>query len=162
MILVDRDIIRFVQKGQLIRTGYQEDHVNGISYDLTIESIVLGEKEKKDCYDLQPGETVFIKTKEQIAIPLTVLGRIAEKNSRMRQGMRVDGPTYQPGHVTYAFLRVQNISEDVIFLAAGMRIAQIIFEELTGIPDVPYSKQEGASFKDEVEYRGFSSRKDNR
>lgn len=70
-----------------------------------------------------------------------ILGRIAEKNSRMRQGLKVDGPHYQPGHVTYAFLRVQNISSQIILLAQGMRIAQIIFEQLTQIPDVPYSAQ---------------------
>ena len=89
-----------------------------------------------------------------------ILGRIAEKNSRMRQGLKVDGPHYQPGHVTYAFLRVQNISSQIILLAQGMRIAQIIFEQLTQIPDVPYSAQPKAAFQDEVRYKGLGNYKE--
>mgnify|MGYP002796077817 CR=1 FL=1 len=104
--------------------------MNGISYDLTI-GVICGIDEKENIhYDLRPGETVFVKTKEKLAIPLNILARIAEKNSRMRQGLKVDGPHYQPGHVTFAFLRIQNISNNTIELSAGMRIAQIIFEEL--------------------------------
>ena len=38
-----------------------------------------------------------------------ILRWIAEKNSRMRQGLAVSGPHYQLGHKTYAFLRVTNI-----------------------------------------------------
>lgn len=109
---------------------------------------------------MRPGETVFVKTKEKLAIPLNILGRIAEKNSRMRQGLKVDGPHYQPGHVTFAFLRIQNISNNTIELSAGMRIAQIIFEELTNKPDVPYSEQTDAAFKDEENYRGLGSYKE--
>ena len=38
-----------------------------------------------------------------------------------------------------------------------MKIAQIIFEQLTQVPDVPYSVQQGASFQNEVEYRGVGN-----
>ena len=48
-------------------------------------------------------------------MPLNVLGRVAEKNSRMRQGLQVDGPHYQPGHITYVFMRVRNISNLLSF-----------------------------------------------
>ena len=160
MILVDKDIKSYIQEGQLIQAGYQEENFNGISYDLTI-GVICGIDEKENIhYDLRPGETVFVKTKEKLAIPLNILGRIAEKNSRMRQGLKVDGPHYQPGHVTFAFLRIQNISNNTIELSAGMRIAQIIFEELTNKPDVPYSEQTDAAFKDEENYRGLGSYKE--
>ena len=75
----------------------------------------------------------------------------------MRQGLKVDASHYQPGHVTYAFLRVQNISENIIELSWGMKIAQIMFEQLTQIPEKPYSKQENASFQDEVQYVGLGN-----
>lgn len=87
------------------------------------------------------------------------MGRIGEKNSRMRQGLVVSGPHYQPGHQTYAFLRVMNISEDLITISRGNNIAQIIFEQLTGRPDVPYSAQTNASFQNEVEYKGLGNYK---
>ena len=42
------------------------------------------------------------------------MGRIGEKNSRMRQGLWVSGPHYFPGHKTYIYLRVQNLTADTI------------------------------------------------
>lgn len=160
MILVDKDIKKYVAERQLILTGYLEDNLNGMSYDLTMDVACdqAGNEHKK--YELRPGETVFIKTHEKLSIPNNVLGQIAEKNSRMRQGLKVDGPHYQPGHVTYAFLRIQNISVNTITLESGMRVAQIIFEQLTQVPDMPYSTQRGASFQDEVQYRGLGNYKD--
>ena len=115
MILVDKDIKSYIQEDQLIQAGYQEENLNGISYDLTI-GVICGIDEKENIhYDLRPGETVFVKTKEKLAIPLNILGRIAEKNSRMRQGLKVD---------------------------------------------VPYSEQTDAAFKDEENYRGLGSYKE--
>jgi len=75
----------------------------------------------------------------------------------MRQGLQVDGPHYQPGHVTYAFMRVRNISTDIILLSQGMKIAQIMFEELKDVPEVPYSSQENASFQNEKRYVGLGN-----
>lgn len=158
MILVDKDIKMYVKEKDLIVEGYREENLNGISYDLTIGAICTEEKEHLE-YELRPGEIIFVRTVEKLSIPNNILGRIAEKNSRMRQGLKVDGPHYQPGHVTYAFLRVQNISENVIVLQKGMKIAQIIFEQLTQVPEVPYGNQVGASFQNEEKYRGFGNYK---
>ncbi|MCI8550147.1 MAG: hypothetical protein HFI68_06095 [Lachnospiraceae bacterium] len=160
MLLVDKDIKKYVESNQLILSGYKKENLNGISYDLTLNSICgEGGKEYSE-YELKPGETVFIKTEEQLSIPNNILGRIAEKNSRMRQGLKVDGPHYQPGHVTYAFLRVQNISSDIIVLQKEMKIAQIIFEQLTREPEVTYAEQPGAAFRDEVHYKGLGNYKE--
>lgn len=71
----------------------------------------------------------------------------------------VSGPHDQPGHKTYAFLRVTNISKNIITLSRGNKIAQIIFEQLTGKPDVLYSIQMNASYQDEVEYKGLGNYK---
>lgn len=157
MILVDKDIKEYVEKKELILSGFQEENLNGISYDLTIDVIVDEEGNECPLYSLKAGETVFVKTQERLSIPHDILGRIAEKNSRMRQGLKVDGPHYQPGHVTYAFLRVQNISNKTIELSKGIKIAQIIFEQLTQVPEVPYDAQEKSSFQNEVQYAGLGN-----
>lgn len=157
MILVDKEIRQYIKERQLILSGYTEENLNGISYDLTLDAVCDETGNEHPGYELKPGEVVFIKTAEKLSIPNHILGRIAEKNSRMRQGLKVDGPHYQPGHITYAFLRVQNISSKVIILAQGMRIAQIIFEQLSQVPDVPYSAQSNAEFQDEVRYKGLGN-----
>ena len=131
-----------------------------MSYDLTIDVIYDKDEQSHSIYELKPGETVFVKTEERLIIPHDILGRIAEKHSRMRQGLVVAGPHYQPGHNTYAFLRVGNISENVIKLEKGTKIAQVMFEQLSDIPDMPYDKQPGASFQDEEKYRGLGNYKE--
>jgi len=160
MILIDKEIKEYVANQKLIISEYQEKNVNCISYDLTLDYIIDKEKEEHREYNLYPGETVFVCTKEKLSIPNDIMGRIAEKNSRMRQGLIVNGPHYQPGHVTYAFLRVQNISTDIIRLEQGIEIAQIIFEQLSQVPEIPYSEKTDASFVDEVKYRGLGNYKE--
>lgn len=124
------------------------------SYDLTIGGIILDDKEA-ETYTLEPDTTVFIKTAEELHIPDDLLGHVGEKNSRMRQGLWVSGPNYFPGHTTYAFLRVRNVSPDAITLKAGDKIAQIFFEKMDEKPEHPYNEQQGASFNDEESYRGM-------
>lgn len=163
MILVDKNIKSLVAQGKLIKEGYKDENLGCVSYDLTIDFILthnensLDETDmnKKETYYLGPGEYVMIKSVELLSIPNNILGRIADKNSLMRLGISITGPHYQPGHTTYAYLRVQNISCDKIKISKGQKIAQIIFEELKTVPEVPYDKDESASFNNELEYKGF-------
>lgn len=155
MTLVDRQIKERVgTEKELVISGYKEENVNCISYDLTIGSIIVL-KEEKSKYDLAPGEFVMVKTAEELSIPHDLCGVIGEKNSRMRQGLVVTGPRYFPGHTTFAFLRVQNISSNVIRLERGNKIAQVFFETLTEKPEHPYTEQPGASFNNETNYVGY-------
>ena len=152
MILVDKNIKELSANGQLISSGYVPGNVNSISYDLTLGGFLNSNENKMD---LIPGQFLMIKTNEELKIPTSITGRVGEKNSLMRIGLKVDGPQYQPGHTTYAFLRVQNVSDNIITLRKGMKIAQIYFEELKEIPDQPYNVQPGASFNNENSYLGF-------
>lgn len=159
MILVDSQIKALINKDMLIKEGYNPDNVNSMSYDLTIDKVLISQENDEmkeiDSFKLEPGQFVYIKTKETLRIPNNILGRIAQKNSIMRMGLVVDGLHYQPGHITKSFLRVQNISQDSIRIYNKMKIAQIIFEELAKEPDIPYSQQENASFNEEFTYKGF-------
>lgn len=154
-LLVDKNIKALAQQGKLISQGYNSANVNSISYDLTLGEFV--DEPAKTDRELYPGEYFIIKTMEELSIPDTITGRVGEKNSLLRLGLKVDGPQYQPGHTTYAFLRVQNISDKIITLHKGMEIAQIYFEELKETPERPYSAQPGASFQNEDAYRGYGS-----
>jgi len=52
MILVDKDIKRYVEQQQLILSGYTEDNLNGISYDLTVDTVL-------DTTGIEPMSHVF-------------------------------------------------------------------------------------------------------
>ena len=99
MILVDKNI---KNRHDEIFCGncYDEKYVNAVSYDLHISGIVENNNIVPS-YVLRPGEVVFVKTVEEIHMPNDLIGRIGEKNSRMRQGLYVAGPHYYPGHKTY-------------------------------------------------------------
>ena len=158
MILVDRDIKN--RQSEIFCDGcYNEADVNPVSYDLHIMGIVEQDK-LVDSYTVRPNEVVFVKMKEKIHIPKDLMGRIGEKNSRMRQGLWVSGPHYFPGHETYIYLRVQNITSGTIKIKKDDKIAQIFFEQLTEKPDYAYSEQQNASYNEEDQYRGMAKYKD--
>lgn len=54
-------------------------------------------------------------------------------------------------------MRVRNISNKIIELSTDMKIAQMIFEELKEVPEVPYNSQENASFQNEKKYIGLGN-----
>ncbi|MBS6715068.1 MAG: hypothetical protein KH231_06300 [Dialister sp.] len=158
MILVDKNIESLVSQGKLIKSGFDEENLGSISYDLTIGEIVIEENDsshRAESFDIAPGEYVFIKTKEELSIPENIMGRIAQKNSRMRMGLYVDGPHYHPGHITYAYLRVQNISSNIITIHTGDKIAQIIFEELKEKPRELYGEGQHNAFINEKNFVGM-------
>lgn len=158
MILVDKEIKR--RAADIFEDGcYDESNVTAISYDLHVQGII-DDEELKESYVLRPNEVVFIKTVEKIHMPDDLMGRIGEKNSRMRQGLCVAGPHYYPGHTTYMYLRVQNITAGTIRIKKNDKIAQIFFEELSDVPEKTYEQQSDASFNDEDQYRGLAKYKD--
>lgn len=155
MILVDKNIKQIAQS---IIDCYDEKNVTAVSYDLALD-FIISEDGNCDTYELEPQETIFIKTIEKITMPDNLMGRIGEKNSLMRLGLSVTGPHYYPGHETYMYLRVQNISPNQITISKGDKIAQLFFEQLSDVPEIPYDRQENASFNQENKYRGVAGYK---
>lgn len=154
MVLIDEQIKELVNKGKLIVTNYKPENLGGVSYDLTIDNIVV-EDDISNEYVLKPKEFVIIKTNEELYIPDNMIGKIEEKNSLLRLGLFVSGPVYQPGHRTFSFLRVYNMSNSEIKLQKDFKIAQIFFEELAGVPNETYDKKSNASFNNENKYLGY-------
>ena len=158
MILVDKEIENMVSNHQLIIEGFELNNLGSVSYDLAIDKIIAFTDDVSiECteYELSDGEYIIVKTREKLQIPYNLIGKIEEKNSIIRMGLIISGPCYQPGHETYAYLRVLNISKRKIRLEKGFRIAQIMFEELKSAPKVTYNQKNTASFNNETEYRGF-------
>lgn len=154
MVLVDRQIKERVDSSSLIES-FSPDHLTNIGYDLRAKNFYVG-KEPEESVTLQPHESAFIESVEIVTVPVDLIGRIVLKNSRIRQGLSLDAPVYQPGHKTRIYFRVTNFSADAITLYRGESYATILFEELTSTPEHPY---EGA-FRDEFNFRGLGDYKD--
>ena len=153
MFIVDKQIKEMCKRGLLIAENYNSENVGAVSYDLTVKYICV-ENTEEIVYDLEPGKTIFIGTEETLKIPENMIGIIKERNSIMREGLVVSGPCYQPGICSKCFIRVINISENIITIEKGKKIAQIMFDTLSDVPDIPYNKQANASFNNEYEYLG--------
>lgn len=156
MIYTDRDIKE--HSSNIFLEGYSEKLLGPVSHDLTIKSFVVEDK-SVDSFTIDPEGLVIIETNQKISIPKNLMGRIGEKNSRIRQGLYVSGPHYFPGHTTRIFLRVYNMSPYAITLKAGDAIAQIFFEELKDLPEQAYDQIDSSSYNDENEYRGLGKYK---
>ena len=159
MILVDSEIKDRIQRENLIQNA-ELHSLGSIAYDLTIKEFIYqnenGENEKKKYFQLQPNMSVIVSTEEILNMPNDLVGKIIDKNSQIRRGLQIAAPVYQPGHKTRIFIRVTNLSVDVIELSSGQQIASIMFETLSKNPDNTYN----GAFVDEYEYKGLSSYKD--
>lgn len=153
MILVDKEIKELVDSKNLI-TNFNIDNLGAISYDVVVEKFILDNKEvdSEECV-LSVSEFVYVKVKESLNMTNDLCCRIIEKNSLMRNGLKVDGPLYQPGHKTRIFLRVWNISKQEIKLKKNMKIAQLVFLKLSDVPINTYDVQQNAHYNNEEIFR---------
>ena len=149
-MLVDSEIKSRIQQDKLLE-NCETSNIFNIGYDLVCESFSNQPGSRSLSYSLLPGECVFVKSKETLNMPTDLCARINLRNSRIRQGLSLDAPVYQPGHETRVFFRLRNVSSKEILLNSGDKVASIFFEKLDTIPDSPYS----GTFQNEFDYQGM-------
>ena len=154
MVIVDHEIMDRVKSENLI-DSFDDSCLTNIDYDLRAKRFYASSR-GEESITLQPNESAFVESVEVVSMPTDMLGRIALKNSRIRQGLSLDAPVYQPGHKTRIYFRLTNVSADTIVLYAGDRYATILFDKLSAEPDQPYH----GAFRDEFNYRGLGDYKD--
>lgn len=156
MILVDTDIKELLNADKnSILNHYDVNHVTNIAYDLRTDGYYkFNRKKKSNSCALDPGESVYVRSLETVHLPNNVIARIVLRNSRIRQGLQLEAPVYQPGHITRIFFRITNISNNVISFDKESEIASIMFERLEHSPEHPYCGgfQNEESFADLGDY----------
>lgn len=157
MILTDKEIKE--RSKDIFKKNYNINDVQPISYDVHIDEII-DEKSNVLSYNLEPHEIIMARCKEEIAVPNDLAIRIENKNSLIRLGLSVTSPIYNPGHETPIYIRIENVSGNIITIEKDMAIAQMIFEQLSSIPTITYNKKENASFNNENKYRGLGKYSD--
>ena len=158
MFLVDKEIKVFLSNGtipdnrtQTAIYGGSDACVTNIGYDLRASGFVSGDTTVTS-YDLTPGSSVFVESEECIYFDHFTCGIVQLKNSRIRMGLTLDAPIYQPGHNTKIYIRLTNLSEKTITLSAGEKYATMLFGQLHDRPDAPYN----GVFQDESSYIGLN------
>lgn len=161
MLLVDKDISVFLSNGSAMNPdgnqtaiiGGDASSITNIGYDLTTKKFYKLTSTGEDSCTLLPGESTFAESAEHLQFDNHTAGIVSLRNSRIRQGLSLDAPIYQPGHNTPIRFRLTNISDKTITLDAGEKHAMLLFEQLSSPPDHPYD----GAFQKELTWRGMGA-----
>ena len=132
-----------IKHGPDIITPFDKERVNPASYDVALEEriYVKGKESMLLPYIIMPQEFIIASTREYVKFPLDVAGDLKLKSSIGRMGINhaLSG-WFDPGFEGNATLELQNISGWPVQLVAGMKIAQLVFMQLTEATCLPYEK----------------------
>lgn len=157
MYLVDHEILNLAKKGYGIITEFDQSSLGSVSYDMHLDSAYhLDGREKmiemNGKYKLCPFEPIMIKLKEKIKVPDNMIVQLEPRNYVIRLGLDVKAPIYQPGHETYCFIRVMNITNEPIMLCENFRLVQAFFHRLDACPDKLYGMDNHTKYQNERKY----------
>lgn len=161
MFLVDKEIKALVQDpsvpaapadGTAIYSG-SIDSVTNIGYDLTAACFHTANASRLDSVVLQPLDSAFVECREIVQFDRSTCGMIQLRNSRIRMGLTIDAPVYQPGHLTPVYFRLTNMASNAVTLIRGEKYAMLMFNQLHEEPEAPY----GGSFQKELTFSGMGS-----
>lgn len=152
ILLTDTELYDLINNG-VLENG-ESSKVLSIGYDLRPKAYYNMNKEYYEKITLDPGDSIFVECKEFVSLPPNMIAQIQLRNSRIRQGLSLDAPIYQPGHKTLIYYRITNISKSVITLSSEDGTAYILFYYLDTIPAQVYN---GAFQNESGEFFGMSS-----
>lgn len=170
-ILSDVKIIEKIYDKELVINPFIYDHVQPSSIDLTLSSeikkIKTGITETVNVFDkdmiekiyetsqvekfvLAPGDFIIGQIRETITIPSDCNGNIQNRNSLIRMGIDVGLSSYiNPGYSGKLPIVIKNIGNISIELTSGMRICQLIIQEVSPITSNDYSSKNDAKYHNE-------------
>lgn len=150
MLMIDK---RISERGAELLEPFNESNVTNIGYDLKTECFFLNAETSRTEVDLEPGDTVFVRTVETVKLPDNMVAAVQLRNSRIRQGLSLEAPLYQPGHHTKIFFRVTNASRQKIHLDTTKGIAYLVFLPLGESVAKPYN----GTFQNERDFVGMGA-----
>ncbi len=149
MLLTDEVLY---ERGEGMVTPFDQEKVTNIAYDLSTELFCFDGKGATAC-DLAPGACVFVQAREALKLPNNMYAQLVLRNRRIRQGLQLTAPVYQPGHHTKIFFRLMNVSTGVLHLTTEDEFASLMLYELDGNVKKPYD----GKFQSEFDFRDLGS-----
>ncbi|MCL5680035.1 MAG: dCTP deaminase [Candidatus Marsarchaeota archaeon] len=132
--------------GDEFRIFKKHDGIIDVSENNKYQSISSIVKAEPDGIVLMPGQFINGITLEKITLPVNVSGRIEGRSRFARIGLlvHVSSGFVQPGSSGKVVLEIANLSKVKLRLIPGIRICQIILEEVKGAKKYSgaYSNQE--------------------
>ena len=162
MILADKSIKEKIQNGEISIEPFSEEFIQPASYDLHLDRNILTfdtekhsiidvkepvedlmmkiEMDEKSGYVLKPGQFILANVVEITGVDSRHVGRLEGKSSLARMGLIIHATAgfLDPGNKLRLTLEIANLSPLPIRIYAGMKIAQLAFEELDQHCERPY------------------------
>ncbi len=169
MVLSDKTIKEYLEKGNILIDPLDEKDIQPASVDLHIDNGILVFKnssepfidlrkelpnltekieiQKEVPFMLHPGEFVLASTIERIKLGTNVVGRLEGKSSLGRVGLLIHSTAgyVDPGWDGQLTLELTNVAKLPITLYYGMRIGQISFLSLSSEAENPYGSSKLSS-----------------
>jgi len=163
MTLSDVDLREYLKKGLIKIEPLEDDQIGPASIDLTLSdewyffkdkymksevdlskvpfTEAFGMKKAKDIR-LMPGAMCLGKTVEKITLAPNVVGKLEGRSRYARMGLviHITSAVVQPGSANRQVLEIVNLAPFPVILHAGMRISQVLFDELRSPTSKPYAK----------------------
>ena len=153
MIKPDHWIRRWGRSGGV--TPYEEGQVNSASYDVRVGDHWIcptrdPEEFRAPHVKLFPGEVVLASTMEHVHIPRDVACDLKLKSTLGRLWINHSLAGWcDPGFEGEITLELQNLGPQPFVLAAGQRIAQLIFIAMESEPEVAYGEPGSSKYRDD-------------
>ena len=177
MVLSDKDIKVLCTAEPPLISNFVEENLQGASYDVTIGNEIARFEKKNSFVDLsqesldsvykreailsvgctiKPNESILVTVQEKITLPDNLVAHIRPRSRFTRMGLQVSAQHCNPTYSGKLQLGLFNASPNEIKIVPGMKIAQIVFEELKSIPSEEklYMNKSDAAYQGEEDFRG--------
>lgn len=168
-VLSDARIIEKVYDEALKIEPFIYEHIQPASIDLTLGKKIKRPKKdikfgvnvfdsQKEIYDeieigdyeLKSGEFIVASICERIELPADLCGFVKNRSSLARSGIDVGMANYvNPGYKGVLTIAVKNVNTIPIKIHAGMRICQLVFEDVEPEARTDYGKKSDAKYQEE-------------
>lgn len=154
-VITENTIKKWIQEGKVIQCG-EESCAEGIKYDFRLGSkflkayfgrvmdydIDLQTAEDKRKAVVEPGEVVFVLSKERLSLPSNVYVQLSPKRSLSQDGIELmGGLTVDPGYEGYLVFGLRNVAGTPFNLSPGIKIVGANFFELSDEEVIEQSKK---------------------
>ena len=179
MILSSNEIRKYITNpNDSMIQPFSEEQLQGASYDVSMSGTIAVLKETggiidptvyvdeeslyerididKNGYLLSPGNFVLVSLNEKIALPNNIIAHVRPRTRFTRNGILIADQHCNPTYTGILQIGIFNAGVNAFRLKKGLKIAQLVFEELSSIPEESklYKNKKDAAYNNENEFRG--------
>lgn len=178
MVLTDKEIRKLCVDDAPMISPFDEEKLQGASYDVSmsgqvsifrksVQTICLQDQVTVDAiyqtidisngkYVMASHEYILVSIQERVRIPENIIAHIRPRTRFTRMGLIVSSQHCNPTYEGNLQIGLFNASPNAIEILPGLKIAQLVFEQLSGTPteEKLYKNKKNAAYQGESGFRG--------